>query len=59
MKIVIMQALAPKVISDLISPSRTFVLKRSVGLDKCLLAIIALIVLLVVKIALIKYARRG
>jgi hypothetical protein len=58
-KSVIMQALAPNVISDLISPSRTFVLKKSVGLDKCLLAIIALIVLLVVKIALIKYARRG
>jgi hypothetical protein len=58
-KSVIMQALAPNVTSDLTSPSRTFVLKRSVGLDKCLLAIIALIVLLVVKIALIKYARRG
>lgn len=54
-----MQALAPNVTLDLTLPNRMFVLKKFVGLDKCLLAIIALIVQLDAKIASIKYAKLG
>lgn len=59
MKNVIMQALAPNVTLDLTLPNRMFVLKKFVDLDKCLLAIIALIVQLDAKIASIKYAKLG